>query len=84
MAGGLRRNGGEAAGVGIEDGVSATFKAAQVVRCPLCYDWRPPAHVGHSCFVCEGCGNTFRVVSAQPGKTGAHLSARIKDAVRWR
>lgn len=64
--------------------MSKPFQARAVVRCPLCYDWRPPAHVGNSVMVCEGCGNAYRVVSAQPGKTGAKLGAIIRESVRWR
>lgn len=64
--------------------MSASYPARSVVRCPLCYEHRQPAHVGQAVMVCEGCGNTFRVVSGKPGKTGAKLGAMIRQVVRWR
>jgi hypothetical protein len=33
--------------------------------------------------VCTGCGETFRVVKAKPGKTGKQLGEFIKNHVAW-
>jgi hypothetical protein len=64
--------------------VSAAYPASQIVRCPLCWEMSGPVHVGNSVFVHEACGQTFRVVMAQPGKSGARLGALIKASVKWR
>ena len=64
--------------------MSRAFRAEMVIRCPLCHDWREPAHVGNSVMVCEGCGQTYRVVYATPGNTGKKLGAMIRQSVRWR
>lgn len=64
--------------------MSAVYPADQILRCPLCWCMGSPVHVGNSVFVHEACGQTFRVVHGTPGKTGARLSAMIKQAVKWR
>lgn len=63
--------------------MSRPFSWRQVIRCPLCRDGRKPQHVGNSVMLCECCGNRFRIVSAQVGKTGTRLGLEIDGKVRW-
>ena len=63
--------------------MSQAFRAAQVVRCPLCHSGATPAHVGYSVFLCEACGNRFKVIHANPGRTGQRLSERIKERAEF-
>lgn len=64
--------------------MSESYSAASVVRCPLCHVGAVPAHIGHSVFVCEACGRTFRVVRATAGKTGARLGKFTESTVKWK
>jgi len=63
--------------------MSKSFRAAQVIRCPFCYSGSSPIHVGHSVMVCQPCGNTFRVVHADKGRTGMSLGRKIEEVVVW-
>lgn len=63
--------------------MSASYPAAQIVRCPLCHDGARPQHIGNGVIVCESCGSSFRVVHAELGKTGLKLGKLVDAAVRW-
>lgn len=63
--------------------MSRAYKARQIVRCPLCHVAGPPAHLGHSVMRCQACGNTYRVVMATAGNTGARLTKHIHSHNEW-
>lgn len=63
--------------------MSQPFRQLQIIRCPLCRDAGAPIHVGLGVTLCECCGNRFRVVHANPGRTGAKLTAHLKSVMEF-
>lgn len=62
--------------------MSKPFPANQIIRCPLCRDGGKPEHIGLSVFVCEACGNSFRVVMAAKN-TGKKLREIVNANTSW-
>lgn len=63
--------------------MSQPFPARQVIRCPLCTDPGNPQHVGQGVLYCECCGNRFRVVHANPGRTGRRLDQFLEKQMEF-
>lgn len=59
--------------------MSQAFSPRSVIRCPLCHDGAKPEHMGHGVSLCVACGNRFRVVHANRGRTGERLYAAIEQ-----
>lgn len=56
----------------------------QVVRCPFCYVAVAPVHIGNSIFVCENCGNTYRVVKARGSGVGRRLDRYVQKRAEFK
>ena len=64
--------------------MSQPFKVVAIVRCPLCHDGKQPIHVGLGVMLCECCGNRFRVVHANPGRTGKKLDMYLRNKITFK